>query len=41
MHHLVTSDTHTDVFKKQKLNKTSNIFGINRLGPQPNDLVES
>ena len=37
MQHLVTCATHIDVFKKPK----PNIFGINTLGPQPTDLVES
>ena len=38
---LVTSATHSYVSKKPNPNKTSNIFGINTLGPQPTDLVES
>ena len=41
MQQFVTSATHTHVFKISNPKKTSNIFGMNTLGPQTTDLVES
>ena len=41
MQHPVISPTLTDVFRKPSPKKTPNNFGINRLGPQPTDFIES